>query len=431
LTIKVQDSPIQPSKVQNRLVVFDVEGVLIPKVRFILFEVAGKKSLQAFVKASFIGVLYETGLMSLKNALKKLYGLLKGFKLDQFISLFEEVPLMPGVEETFKELKEAGFKTVLISSGIPKVAVEKLGQRLGADYVSGLEMGVSEGLLTGEVWGEVIEPEGKATALRRIIDDNGLTHHYCVGVADDRNNISMFELCGLKIGYNPDFVLSRKSDFTTRGELSSIIPLVKGEATRPSVHQMSQTTSIRETIHISSFLISLICMYLLNRFIVAMLILLMAAAYMVSEVKRMFGTKIPLFTGVTMLAARKSEYQEFVASPLFFALGIAFSLMVFPEPIGYVSVTVLTLGDGFASIFGQRFGNARIPYNKTKYIEGTISGFFLAFFGSLWFSMVHPLNALIASAVGMFVESLPLPLNDNLTIPLASGLGLIACSVFI
>jgi len=215
---KTQDSPTSQSKVQNKLVVFDVEGVLIPKVRFLLFEVASKKGLQAFITAAFIGVLYETGIISLKGALKRLYTLLKGFRLDRFISLFEEVPLMPGVEETFKELKEAKFKTALISSGIPKVAVEKLGQRLGADYVSGLEMGVSEGLLTGEVWGDVIEPEGKAAALKRIIDDNGLTPYYCVGVADDRNNLSMFGLCDLKIGYNPDFVLSRKSDFTTKGE---------------------------------------------------------------------------------------------------------------------------------------------------------------------------------------------------------------------
>jgi phosphoserine phosphatase/dolichol kinase len=429
MVARAKYSPTQPSKAQDRLVVFDVEGVLIPKVRFLLFQVAGKKGPRAFVAAAFIGMLYETGLISLKNALRKLYGLLKGFKMDLFISLFEEVPLMPGVEETLRKLREAEFKTVLISSGIPKVAVAKLGQRLGADYFSGLEIGVSEGLLTGEVWGDVIEPKGKAAALRRIIEDNGLTPNYCVGVADDRNNLSMLELCDLKIGHNPDFELSFKSDFTTKGELSSIIPLIEGEATHASRHRLSQTTSMREAIHISGFLMPFICMYLLDRYVVALLILLMAVAYMVSEVKRMFGTNVPLFTDMTMLAARKSEYQEFVSSPIFFALGIALPLIVFPEPVGYVSVAVLTLGDGFASIFGQRSGNMPIPYNKPKYLEGTVSGFLLAFLGSLLFAPVP--YALIASATGMLVESLPLPLNDNLTIPLVSGLALLACSVFV
>jgi phytol kinase len=143
----------------------------------------------------------------------------------------------------------------------------------------------------------------------------------------------------------------------------------------------------------------------------------------------MFGTNLPLFTSVTMLAARKSEYQEFVASPLFFALGIALPLVVFPEPIGYVSITILTLGDGVASIFGQKFGNVQIPFNKPKYLEGTVSGFLFAFCGSLLF--IHPFGAVTASAVGMLVESLPLPLNDNLTIPMVSGLALIVCSFFI
>jgi len=427
--IKVQDNPTQPFKFQNRLVVFDVEGVVIPKGKFAIFDIAGKKSLWAFLTSAFTGVIYETGLMSVKSTLEKLYKSLKGFRLDQFLAVFENVLLMPNVEETFKELREAGFKTALISSGIPRVALENLGKRLGVDYVSGLEIGVSDGLLTGEVWGDVIEPEGKAVALKRIIVDNGLASYYCIGVADDRNNLSMFKLCNLKIGYNPDFALSHKSDLVASGELTSIVPLVKGEAASTSNHQLSRTTSVREAIHTSSFFVSFVCLYLLNRYVVALLILLLAAAYMVSEVKRMLGTNVPLFTDVTLLAARRSEFQEFVASPLFFALGIMLSLVVFPEPLGYVSVTVLTLGDGFASIFGQRFGNIQIPYNKVKYLEGTVSGFFFAFVGSLLF--VHPLNALIASAVSMFVESLPLPLNDNLAIPLAVGLALITCSVFI
>jgi dolichol kinase len=35
---------------------------------------------------------------------------------------------------------------------------------------------------------------------------------------------------------------------------------------------------------------------------------------------------------------------------------------------------------------------------------------------------VDPVRALIAAAVGMLVEALPIPINDNLTMPLASGL---------
>jgi len=38
---------------------------------------------------------------------------------------------------------------------------------------------------------------------------------------------------------------------------------------------------------------------------------------------------------------------------------------------------------------------------------------------------VDPARALVAAAVGMLVEGIPSPINDNLTIPLVSGLVLV------
>jgi phosphoserine phosphatase/dolichol kinase len=411
----------------TKLVAFDVEGILIPKMRFIIFEVAGRIGIKTFIKAAFIGLLYEAGLISVKAALTRLYKLLKGLPFEQFVSWFQKVPLMPSVEEVFGELKQGGFKTALISSGIPTAVLEKLAEKLGADYVAGLEIGLSEGLLTGEVWGDVLESDGKATALRRILDDNILFPCYCIGVADDRNNFPMFKLCDLKIGFNPDFVLSYKSDRAVKGELSAILPIIKGEHARTK-SKLEKSTLIREVIHTAGFLVPLACAYLLSRYIVAFLIFLVAAIYLISETERIYGKSIPVFTSITMSAAGRSEVQEFVAAPIFYALGIALSLTLFPEPVGYVAVTVLTLGDGFAAVFGRKFGRTHVPFNKVKNFEGTAMGLLFALVGSLVF--VDPVRAFVASAVGMIVEVLPLPLNDNLTIPLASGLALIGYSMF-
>jgi dolichol kinase len=68
----------------------------------------------------------------------------------------------------------------------------------------------------------------------------------------------------------------------------------------------------------------------------------------------------------------------------------------------------------------MKFGRTRIPYNKGKNLEGTLFGFLFGFLGAMIF--VDPVRALIAATVAMLVESLPSPINDNLTIPLASGL---------
>ena len=407
---------------QNRLVVFDVEGVIMPKVRFILFEVIAGRGLCAFIKAAFFGFLYEIHLISMKCLLKNLYKILKGISLERFLDLFQRTPLMPDVEGVFKELKMCGFKTALISSSIPKIALEKLAERLEADFISGLEVGLSEGKLSGEIWGDVIEPEGKAIALRKILNDGESSFHYCIGVADDRNNIPLFQLCSLKIGYNPDFLLSRKSDYIVKGGLSKIIPIIKGEHVESRGRIFSQSNIIREAIHLSGFSVPLICMNIVNRYVVALLILLVTIFYTISEVRRMSGRNTVLISYITSKAAGKLEYQEFVMSPILYALGIIISLLLFAEPVGYVSITILTLGDGAASIFGQKFGKKSVPFNKDKSFEGAACGFLFAFFGSLLF--IDPLRALIASAIGMLIEILPLPVNDNLTVPLLSGLTL-------
>jgi phosphoserine phosphatase SerB len=404
----------------NRLVVFDVEGILIPKNRYLLFEASRKVGFLGFIKIIALGFLYEIGLLSLESALKRIFAILKGLRAKEVLELHKRIPLMPGTEEVFKTLNKKGYRTALISSGLPTTAVEDLATRLQADYACGLELEITDERLTGAIGGDVLRSGGKAVVLQRILEKENLTPQDCVMVADDRNNLSMFPLCRLRIGYNPDFVLSAKSDFVTRGKLTEILPYITGEKSQRSHFAMSRSRGLRETIHMSSFLLTFICIYLLGNIMVASLILLLTVLYTLSEVARVRGINLPILSSITWNAANKTELYEFAAAPIHFALGIAISLLIFPAPIRYVAITTLTLGDGGAHIFGMKFGRTRLPFNKGKNLEGTLFGFLFAFLGAMIF--VDPTRALIGAAVGMLVEALPLPINDNLTMPLASGL---------
>ena len=403
----------------NSLVVFDVEGILIPKNRYILFEISRKLGFLGFINAIVLGLLYESGLLPLESALRRIFAMLKGLQVEEVLKLHKRIPLMPGTEEVFRTLNEKGYKTALISSGLPTFVVEDLAMRLNVDYAYGLELEVADGRLTGAIGGEVLRSGGKAVVLQRIVEKEGLTAKDCIMVADDRNNLSMFPLCRLRIGYNPDFVLTAKSDFVTRGELTEILQPITGE--KPAVSQSKQLRSrgLREAIHTGSFLL-IFPIHFLGNNIVASLILVIAAFYALSEVARVHGINIPLLSSITWKAANKPELYQFATAPIHFAVGIALSLLIFPETIGYVAITTLTLGDGCAHIFGMKFGRTRITYNKGKNLEGTLFGFLFGFLGAMIF--VDPVKALIAAAVAMLGESLPSPINDNLTIPLAVGL---------
>jgi len=144
----------------------------------------------------------------------------------------------------------------------------------------------------------------------------------------------------------------------------------------------------------------------------------------VSELARTKGINVPVFSTITRKAAMSNpEINHFVTAPISFAMGITLALLIFPPYIAYVSIAVLTLGDGFAGIFGKIFGKTPYFFNGKKKLEGTICGFICAFLGSTLF--VGPTKALVAAAVGMLVECLPLPIDDNLVTPLSVGTALI------
>ncbi|NQU28722.1 MAG: hypothetical protein HQ528_10565 [Candidatus Marinimicrobia bacterium] len=109
-------------------------------------------------------------------------------------------------------------------------------------------------------------------------------------------------------------------------------------------------------------------------------------------------------------------------------LGLLSAIIIFPPPIAIFAMLIMTLGDPIAAIAGQTFGRLRI-FGKT--IEGSLAGIAVCIvFGILFLKI--PLAVLTAGAVGgMLVELLPLPLNDNLIIPIAAGFSMVTIGFFI
>ncbi len=405
-----------------RLIVFDVEGVLIPKRRYLIFEASRRLSILSFIRMLWAGLLYESGLASLEEALRKIYRQLRGLFISDLFQLYKKMPLLPGVKEVFKELKRTDCKTALISSGLPQYFIEDLASQLGCDYAFGLNLEVIDGRLTGQIGGDVIKPEGKALVLRKIQEKEGLAPQDCAVVADDRNNLPMFPLSATKIGYNPDFLVAYKSDVAVKGRFTEILTPLTESPMEP--HSVSRREMIREAIHLSGFFVAFFTMYLsLNTYFAASLIMIIMLLYIISELARMLGINFPVVSTITWKATIQPEIYEFATAPIFFALGIMLALLLFPSPISYASIAIFALGDGCATLFGKTFGKHTFPYNKGKKIEGTLVGFLTASLGASVF--VSPLKGLIGAAVGMVVESLPAPINDNLTIPLAAGLALL------
>ena len=180
----------------------------------------------------------------------------------------------------------------------------------------------------------------------------------------------------------------------------------------------SRNEILRKLIHIGGFFIPILS-NLLGLLIVTTLIFTVTLFYVVSEWARIKGKNLPIVSSITLHAAREGELATFATAPVFFALGISLTLLLFPAPASGAAISAFAVGYSTASIFGRMFGKHTLPFNKGKTFEGSFSGFFFAFLAAAFF--ISPFMALVTAAVAMVIESLPLPLSDNLVVPLITG----------
>lgn len=107
------------------------------------------------------------------------------------------------------------------------------------------------------------------------------------------------------------------------------------------------------------------------------------------------------------------------------------AFLVFPRDIAVVAISFLAVGDVMATIVGKQIGRTRL-LGKGKTLEGSLACFISCLIVGLIFYYAGLDVGLLTIAVGALGATiaeaipLPLPLNDNLTIPLFAGLVMIA-----
>ncbi len=106
-----------------------------------------------------------------------------------------------------------------------------------------------------------------------------------------------------------------------------------------------------------------------------------------------------------------------------YVLGIGSSFYLFPPEIATAAVCFLACGDVAATSIGERYGRTKIG---GKSLEGTLAFMVVATGAGLLLPLagveVHRGILAFGAIVAAVVELLPLPVNDNLVIPLVSGL---------
>lgn len=104
-------------------------------------------------------------------------------------------------------------------------------------------------------------------------------------------------------------------------------------------------------------------------------------------------------------------------------LGFAVAVALYPRPVVLAVMAYVTVGDAAAGLVGRNWGGPGILFGKTLW--GTLAGLAVNVAAGQLF-LDWPV-ALAGAALGSLVEWLPLPPDDNFTVPVLAGGLLWAC----
>lgn len=114
----------------------------------------------------------------------------------------------------------------------------------------------------------------------------------------------------------------------------------------------------------------------------------------------------------------------------FFLVASLLSILLFEKGIAISVLLFSVFGDAASTIVGVKYGKTKLFGEKS--LEGSLAFFIICFFVGLFLifsrrmflGLTGPtklLLILVGSFAASFIELLPIPLDDNLTIPLFSG----------
>lgn len=182
----------------------------------------------------------------------------------------------------------------------------------------------------------------------------------------------------------------------------------------------------RKSIHLIGLVVPIVYWITdFNRGITLLFIAIFSFAFTISEIYRIrYG--IPLKEAETLVKPLiRPQERRGVGAHVFFAAGAFVTILAYPKDIAIAAMLISTFADGSAAVVGKRWGRHSTIGKKT--LEGTLALVSVAFVVALivlaaFFGHVITESIAIAFAGAIAAASVELlPINDNLSIPIAAG----------
>ena len=210
----------------KKLVVMDVDGVLF-KGHFIL-HLARHAGILIYIRTALLCFLFNIDKISIRELLTSVYVRFKGIPLERAKKVYQNITVIKHARETIDTLRKHGYRVVLISSGVPDLFVKDLAIRLSANSGYGVETGINNNRLTGEVFGRLCKSIGKKEIIENLLYENSLTWKDTIVLVDDRNNLNIMHKASINIGVNAHYAVRRQAQYLIdSGNLAEALDILR------------------------------------------------------------------------------------------------------------------------------------------------------------------------------------------------------------
>ncbi|MFH1432928.1 MAG: diacylglycerol/polyprenol kinase family protein [archaeon] len=185
------------------------------------------------------------------------------------------------------------------------------------------------------------------------------------------------------------------------------------------------TELMRKMIHLNGIFIIIMYELLDKRITLLVLTIALVIALEAEYFRIEWGKKIPLFD----VLFRQKE-KKVLGGYVFLAISAIIAISVFSKEVAALAILMIVIGDAAAAIFGRAYGKHFIPGLKNKAYEGVIAEFVADMaVGILYLALVignitpiYWIVLIMMAAVGTTIETLTNKLDDNLLVPVFSGI---------
>lgn len=204
------------------LVVLDADSTLIRNevIELLADEADRGAEVAAATEAAMRGeVEFATSLRSRVQALT-------GVSTDAFARAIARIEPTPGVRELIAAVHERGGVVGVVSGGFHEV-LDTVAPDLGVDLWRANRLAAVDGVLTGEVDGEIVDAAAKADTLRRWADELGVPLSLTFAIGDGANDLEMMATAGLGLAFNAKPAVRRRADLVVGPvDLAQVIALL-------------------------------------------------------------------------------------------------------------------------------------------------------------------------------------------------------------